>query len=919
MLVARRVSSRRVKCRKRKGAKRHLPFWLFFFLRGLELFCTWMTLFALMTFVVVHGVTWLHSGLVHIECLMPPRHCIRALHWIWPLGARRVLQMMMRIGSLCMFSAQTLRLWKCPRVGFSTKAVSKKPVNLKDFLSQHVSPHAPNFRGGGRQNKQLLEGLTALLQNIDATDDSDDDADEKALYDRLCQLVNRKPVNLLASLRELLADFTPGKQDSTASPASTSDWTVVTRKKGKGKGKHEQKVSETSTVAKGVAKGSGKQRPGPPSKSFAVQTPWKVRSSDWGGAQICHDLDSYLKARDSDKTAKVVVQPLNGSDFEAVVDYLEDAPNKSATIVFQAGLAGSNQNEYVRKNFAKDVVPGLLSGAVVFRQAWVKAASEGAPVRPKRCQLSATKPSAAKTVVLRFYNEQCYHDQSTCAWQRLAQNPGLHARSWSCQIVEAKKLQDTWNWQQITTGHCGKSAAIKGLFRVHLDQASKLLAASGRSLHGMRWFVEVAGKNPDDKLGGQFDNTAVTWQQVEHKENYGHYVERVRALASEMGVIRGYNQLGIRRPACEKDKAADRIVRRMWKTSRTNRGYDFEQIEHVASIAGLQDLEFVDKVPMRGGAVWRFKASGPLNLDNYIATDGDENITLTRQDSRRPSQFVGTALPKESRTRFSAFGPTSKSPSKVAAPADTDGHGPSPARFVDGKSVGQTGGENAPKKHKTDAAALIPELTLKDVPTDGNCLFHAISSALAFHGKESHHLHLRSICIKHLKKHAATYGAFWDGQGPTEDSKPANFSEYLDAVSAPGAWCGYFELAALSNTMDRPIIIAHDAGNFHVFNADGTQPAIALYYNGTCHYQAFVGQIPERVLQDATKPVPLGHRGGAASTVAGRTKHSASSSVGGRTRKAFSVCSESSVGGRTRLKSPSVKASRSASLLVNAN
>ena len=95
------------------------------------------------------------------------------------------------------------------------------------------------------------------------------------------------------------------------------------------------------------------------------------------------------------------------------------------------------------------------------------------------------------------------------------------------------------------------------------------------------------------------------------------------------------------------------------------------------------------------------------------------------------------------------------------------------------------------------------------------------------------HLHLRSSCAKHFKKHAATYSAFWDGAGPSENSKPATFSEYIQAISQAGAWCGYFEIAALSTTMDRPIIVAHDTGNLRIFNADGTEKPIALYYNRT--------------------------------------------------------------------------------------
>ena len=738
---ARRVALRRVRCSRRKR-NRKLKWKLIerccsLMLGGLELICTCLSMFLVLTCVVVHGVAVWNgfgpvSGPMDLSYGKEFLLLIFSLHMLWQRKHKTLV----------------------PRVILTNDKNLTRDEHLRKFLSQHVSPSTPQFRGGGGRQKSLLEGLTALLQNIDS-EDCDADDSEQQLYDKLCSLVNSRPVNLLAALRALVAEFSVGKSSGSSEVAPNNDWTVVARKhKGKGKGKVDPKPYETPAASKSAGKGKqvrtvfstpgkgfGKQRPGSEGKP-AAQTPWKVRSSDWDGAQICHDLDSFLKARDSDQAARVVVQPLSVSDLDAVLDYLEDAPDKHATIVCQAGLA--SQNEYVQKHFVKDVVPGILSGAVVFRQAWIMAASDGAPKRPTRSQLSGTKPAAAKTVVLRYYTEQCYHDETSCPWKKLLANPGLHARLWSCQVADGKKLQDTWNWQEISTGHCKKSGALKGLFRVHLDQASKLLAHSGRLQLGMRWFVEVASKDPNDLLGGHFDSTAVTWQVVESKESYPQYAERVRSLGSELGVIRGFSQLGIRRPACEKDKAVDRVVRRLWKTSRTPRGYDFDQIEYVATQAKLQDLELIDKMPLRGGAIWRFKASGPLNLDNYIATDGDEIITLTRQDTRRPSQHVGTALPQEKRTKFAASREANQPVSNtavakvtVASPAATVA---SPPRFDDGKSLGKSDSDNVPKKQKIEAAALIPELTLKDVPADGNCLFHAISSALAFHGKDNHHL-----------------------------------------------------------------------------------------------------------------------------------------------------------------------------------
>ena len=128
----------------------------------------------------------------------------------------------------------------------------------------------------------------------------------------------------------------------------------------------------------------------------------------------------------------------------------------------------------------------------------------------------------------------------------------------------------------------------------------------GRELNGQRWFVELAAKCPTDSIGGRFDKTEVTWQNAEPKETYGAYVERVRQLSLDMGVIRGFRQLGVRRPATQADQSHDRKIRRLWKSSRAPRSWEFEQVEFLAQQAGLQEIEFLEKVPQRGGAIWRF-------------------------------------------------------------------------------------------------------------------------------------------------------------------------------------------------------------------------------------------------------------------------------------------------------------------------
>ena len=154
------------------------------------------------------------------------------------------------------------------------------------------------------------------------------------------------------------------------------------------------------------------------------------------------------------------------------------------------------------------------------------------------------------------------------------------------------------------------------------------------------------------------------------------------------------------------------------------------------------------------------------------------------------------------------------------------------------------------------------------------------------------------------------YGAFWDGTGCTPGSRPNSFTDYVNEVAKVGSWCGYFELAAMAVTMNRPIVVAHPAGNYHCFNSEGTLEPIALFYNGKDHCQAYVGKVPADILAMTTKPVASGNRGGVPSSVCGRTvKHtsSRSSSVGGKTYKSRSHSKTSYAVGRTPRSSPSTK------------
>ena len=160
---------------------------------------------------------------------------------------------------------------------------------------------------------------------------------------------------------------------------------------------------------------------------------------------------------------------------------------------------------------------------------------------------------------------------------------------------------------------------------------------------------------------------------------------------------------------------------------------------------------------------------------------------------------------------------------------------------------------------------------------------------------------LRNLCVTHLRKHEATYSAFWRGDAPDEEQgniKDQGFAEYLRRIGRDKAWGGSIELAALACTLNQPIFVVRPLdGEFdiRVFGPTTSKAIpLSLWFQNR-RYQALVGD-PEAVAARAVKaevgdpadrggaPRSVSVLGGctAASTRSSRGRH-APSTLGGRT------------------------------------
>lgn len=89
-------------------------------------------------------------------------------------------------------------------------------------------------------------------------------------------------------------------------------------------------------------------------------------------------------------------------------------------------------------------------------------------------------------------------------------------------------------------------------------------------------------------------------------------------------------------------------------------------------------------------------------------------------------------------------------------------------------------------------------LMVKEVISDGNCLYHAISDQL--NGKYSY-LQLRKLAADYMRDHEEDFAPFLDLDG--------TYEEYVQNVESPTAavWGGQVEVRAIANKIDRTIFI----------------------------------------------------------------------------------------------------------------
>ncbi|KAG8197336.1 hypothetical protein JTE90_013463 [Oedothorax gibbosus] len=103
-------------------------------------------------------------------------------------------------------------------------------------------------------------------------------------------------------------------------------------------------------------------------------------------------------------------------------------------------------------------------------------------------------------------------------------------------------------------------------------------------------------------------------------------------------------------------------------------------------------------------------------------------------------------------------------------------------------------------------------LTLHEVPPDGNCLFKAIEHQLTTHNINMSADLLREATSKYLMEHKDEYQPFLMNPQTDDMFTDSQYMEYCENIKNPGVWGGQVEIQALANICGKPIEIIQAHG-----------------------------------------------------------------------------------------------------------
>ena len=650
---------------------------------------------------------------------------------------------------------------------------------------------------------------------------------------------------------------------------------------------------------------------------------WSLRESDWTAPVL--NFDSFVTALDKPGNVSAAVHVETEDQLSELSLIVEgDSPAQPRELNVTAILLSSKGSERIAGRELR-VVPGKKAGKVQPRQAYVIPISGQGPTLKRATVVSNTPAVAPDTVVVRLSVEAKYLQDKE--WQSIKSKPRNWAQYWLSNHVPsevAKKVFDLWGFQEETTKGGGKPI-ITGLLRIEKGAAKKIIGCSGKS----QWFVEPL--RWDDSV---VESCSVEWIKKPNGFDGPAYFRHVQSLAGDLGIARGWNSLGVRKPRTTEPTVAKP---RTWRVTGAPREWGSNTIAEELTRAGLQDVKILSRKTLGKQVEWWVEANAHKELDFLEIICGSNVIVAVAAPRQRPKRENTTSLASAGRVNFKFDEADFPSPpSSVPAFKSYYMGTPLKAKPAQGSKAedeADVGKNDEAKKEEAEAGDKRPAISspVKDRPAKkqtletkpphglvaranpggGNCVFEAIGQ-----GVDKPARAVRASIVGHIKRHEGRYKPWWDGKEPSqEENECESWQKYLSSISKQGAWGGSLEIAAAAAHFDRSIVVFQPTGVPEIYNRHGKAgKTLALWFRAK-HYELLEGELPKQIAEQAANGPMQGGRGGSDSNVSsqGRTRLSAlpslKSTASHKRARSMSPLPSSSFSERRRKLSPAAASS----------
>ena len=365
---------------------------------------------------------------------------------------------------------------------------------------------------------------------------------------------------------------------------------------------------------------------------------WSLRQSDWTGPVL--GFDEFCVALDKPGDVSATVQVNSEEQLEELQVLLTgDSPDAKRVLNITAVLLAPQEAKQTEEDRPLRMVPGKISGKVQPRQAFVIPLQGQGPSLKRAAVVSVAPSVQPETVVVRLSVEAKYlHSKE---WQSIQAKPKASAQAWLHRYVPghiADKVFDMWAFQQESMKGGGKPV-ITGLLRIERSAAKALLGCSGKST----WFVEPLQWN-----NSVIESCDVEWVKKSSDLDGPGYLHKVQSMAGDLGIARGWNGLGVRKPRSAESSPKVRA----WRVTGVPRDWAASTLTQELSRAGLTELKVLSRKTLGKQVEWWVQANAQKDMDFIEIQAGDQVIVVVEAPRQRRQRTHTTKLASNGRVSF---------------------------------------------------------------------------------------------------------------------------------------------------------------------------------------------------------------------------------------------------------------------------